>query len=128
MDHEGVRTEVLSADEQLGHHNGMVCSATKRSNPPLGGSQGRRVNGEGLVIGIPGGGGLETTNVRAMAQFCLRVATDDLVFGGTLKEELVLFWGTLFTEGDLKVGLPVSIGLTVMRVMILTRNMLAWRP
>jgi hypothetical protein len=80
----------------------MVGSTTEGANPPLRSSEGRGVDGESLLVGVPGGGGLETTDVGAVAQLGLCVAADDLVFGGALKEELVLFRATLFTEGHLE--------------------------
>jgi hypothetical protein len=83
----------------------MVGSATEGPDPPLGSSEGRGVNCESLLVGVPSGGGLKTTDVGAVAKFGLGVAADDLVFGGTLEEDLVLFGATLFTESDLKLAM-----------------------
>jgi hypothetical protein len=102
LHHEGVRAIVLSTDEKLSHDHGMVGSAAERANPPLGGSECGGVDGEGLVLGIPGSGSLETANVGSVTQLGLGIATDDLVLLGALKEVLVLFGAALFAEGDLK--------------------------
>lgn len=98
LHHERMRTVVLSTDKQLGHDNRMIGSAAKGPNPPLGGSQSWGVDSKGLVIGVPSSGGLQTTNVGAVAQFRLSIASDDLVFGRTFQEELMLFGGTLFAQ------------------------------
>lgn len=101
LDNEWVGTEVLAIDVQLGHHHGVVCCAAKRSNPPLGGCQCGGVDGESLIVGVPGGGGLQTTDVGSMTKLSLRIAADDLVFLSALEEKLVLLGGSLFAEGDL---------------------------
>lgn len=98
---EWVGPVTFTTDEELSHHYCVVRSATERANPPFGGSQGRRVDGEGLIGGVPGGGGLETADVGAVTQFGLSITTNNLVFGGALKEELMLFGGTLLTKGHL---------------------------
>ena len=99
---EGVRTVVLATDIQLSHDHRVVGSAAEGTNPPLRGSECGRVDGEGLVIGVPGGGGLETADIGSVAQFSLGVATDDLVFFGTLEEQLVLLGAALFAKGHLE--------------------------
>jgi hypothetical protein len=59
------------------------------------------VDGKGLVVGVPGGSGLEAADVGSVAQLGLGVASDDLVFLGGLEEELFLLGGALFAEGNL---------------------------
>lgn len=41
LDHKRVWSIVLPIDIKLGHDDGMVGGSPKRSNPPLGSSQGR---------------------------------------------------------------------------------------
>lgn len=79
----------------------MICRATERSNPPFRGSQCWGVDSECLIVGVPGGGGFQTAHVRAVTQFCLRIATDDFVFFRAFKEEFVLLGGALFPESYL---------------------------
>src|SRR3954451_15899893 len=90
LHHKWVRAIVLAVNKQLSHDNRMVGGATERSNPPLGGSQCGRVNGEGLIAGVPGGSGFETADVGSVAQLGLCVAADDFVFLSALEEQLVL--------------------------------------
>lgn len=96
-----MRAVVLAADEQLCHDHSVVGSATQGSDPPLGSCQGGRVNSEGLVLRVPGGGGLQSTHIRAVAQFRLCIASQYLVVLCRLEEEFVLLGGTLFPQGDL---------------------------
>ena len=104
-----VRAIVLAVNKQLSHDNRMVGGATERSNPPLGGSQCGRVNGEGLIAGVPGGSGFETADIGSVTQLGLCVAADDFVFLSALEEQLVLLGGALFPEGHLEDGKPVSV-------------------
>lgn len=58
-----MRSVVLPVDIKLGHDNCMVGSSAEGTNPPLRRSQGRRVNGEGFVLWIPGSSGLEASDI-----------------------------------------------------------------
>lgn len=98
---EWVRTVVLAIDKQLSHNNGVIGRATEGSNPPLRGSQCWGVDGECLIVGVPGGGGFQTAHVRSVAQFRLRIATDNLVFFCTFKEQFMLLGSALFSESNL---------------------------
>lgn len=72
------------------------------------------VNDEGLVGWVPGGGGLKTTNVGAVSQLGLGVATNVLVVLCGLKEELVLFGSSLVSESSLDKlvnALPIPVPL-----------------
>lgn len=101
LDDKRMRTEVLATNVKLRHDDGMVGSPAQRANPPLRRGQRRAVDGEGLVVGVPGSRGLQTTHVGTMAQFRLRIATQDLVPLSAFQEKLVLFRSTLFPQGDL---------------------------
>lgn len=96
LDNERVGAIVLASDEQLGHNHGMVGSATQRADPPLRGSQGRRVDCESFVVRVPSGCCFQATDVGTMAQFRLCVTSNDLVFRSWFKEELLLLRGSLF--------------------------------
>lgn len=101
LHHEGMRSIVLPTDHQLRHHDGMVRGPSQRANPPLGGRQGRRVQGKGLVFGIPRRRQLETADVRTVTQFRLRITSDDPEVLRGLEEELVLLGSSLFSQSDL---------------------------
>jgi len=101
LNDERVRTKVLAADVELCHDDSMVGRPSERANPPFRRSQGRAVDGEGLVIGIIRSCGFQTTNIRTMAQFSLCVASNDLVLLRAFEEKLVLFWCSLFPQRHL---------------------------
>jgi hypothetical protein len=123
LDAEGSRAVGLALDDQLRHDDCVVGSAAQRTNPPFACREMRRVDGEGFVVLVPGGGCLETTNVGAVAQLCLRIAADDLVVVGFGEPYFLLLGGTLLAERDLNRKRRVSVwGMTR------TLNMLSWRP
>lgn len=101
LHNERVWTVVLAINKQLGHNHSVIGRATEGSDPPLRSSQCWGVDGECLIAGVPGGGGFQTAHVRSVTQFCLRIATDDLVFFCTFKEQFVLLGGALFPESHL---------------------------
>jgi hypothetical protein len=101
LDDEGVGTVGLVVDVQLSHDNGVVGCTAKGANPPLAGSQGGRVDDEGLVLGAPGSCCLEASYVGAMAKLGLGVTANVLVVSSGLEELLVLLGRALVTEGDL---------------------------
>lgn len=101
LHNEWVRTVVLAINKQLGHNHSVIGRAPERSDPPLRSSQCWGVDGECLIVGVPGGGGFQTAHVRSVTQFCLRIAADDLVFFCAFKEQLVLLGGALFPESHL---------------------------
>ena len=65
LNNERVWSEGLAVENELRHNNGVVCGTAQRANPPFGGGKMGRVNDEGLVGRVPGGGGLKTTDVGA---------------------------------------------------------------
>jgi hypothetical protein len=114
LDNEGVWSKGLSVEDKLRHNHGVVGGAAQRANPPFRGSEMGGVNDEGLVGGVPGGGSLKTTNVGAVSQLGLGVATNVLVVLCWLKEELVLFGSSLVSEGSLDRlvnALPIPVPL-----------------
>ena len=98
---EWVRAIWSSPDDQLCHYNCMVCCASERTNPPFRGSQTRRVKDESLVLWIPGGSCLQSTNIRSMAQFSLCITSNCLIVLCRFEEEFVLFWRALVSECSL---------------------------
>lgn len=102
LDDKRMGAVILAPDIQLRHHNSMVGGAAQRPNPPLGRSQGRRVNGEGLIFGVIRRARLQASDIGPVAQFGLGVAPENLILLRALKEDLVLFGGPLFAEGDLE--------------------------
>ncbi|TKW50409.1 hypothetical protein CTA1_8296 [Colletotrichum tanaceti] len=107
---EGVRADVLAVEDQLGHDDGVGGGPAQGTDPPLGGSQMRRVQDKRLVGGVPRGRGLQATDVGAVAEFGLGVASEDLVVLGRLEEELVLLRGALLAQGDEEHARMESIG------------------
>lgn len=100
LNHEGMRSVVLSIDVQLSHHNSVVRRSSKGTDPPLGSGQGGRVHSECLPVRVPGGSRFETSNVGAMAQFGLGIGTDVDVSFGLVEEQSLLFFGCLVSQGD----------------------------
>jgi len=58
----------------------------------------RRVKSKGLILRVPSSSRLQTSNIRTVTQLSLRVATNNLIIPGLLKEKLVLNGGTLFLK------------------------------
>lgn len=110
-----MRSHILSPNIELCHHNGMVGSASQRSDPPLRCGQSRAMDSKGLVIGVPGGGGFQTTHVRTMAQLRLRVASENLVSCCAFEEKLVLFGSSLFPQGNLEERENTSLAAVAVR-------------
>src|SRR6186713_3192307 len=54
---------------------------------------------KGLVVSVPGCGGLEAPDIGAVSQLGLSVTADDLVGLGLFEEQLVLLRRALFTQG-----------------------------
>lgn len=96
-----MRTIRLSIDDQLCHDNRMIRRLPQRTNPPLGRRQMRRVHDEGLILRTPRRRRLQTTHVGAVAQFGLRVTTNDLVVLRPLEEQLVLLRCSLISQCNL---------------------------
>lgn len=67
LDNKWMGAVSLSIDDQLCHHDRMVCSFSQRTNPPLRRRQGWGVDDEGLVLGIPCSGSFETPDVRSVS-------------------------------------------------------------
>lgn len=102
LDNERMRAVWLAANDELSHNDCMVGGTTERANPPLGSCEGRGVDDEGLVLGVPGRSGLETTHVGTVTQLSLSVTPNVLVVLRLLQESFVLFWATLVAESNLK--------------------------
>lgn len=92
----------LALDDELSHDHGVVCCAAEGADPPLAGSEMWGVQGEGLVLLVPGRCGLEASDVGAVTELSLSVASDDLVVVGLGEPHLLLFLCTLAGKGDLK--------------------------
>jgi hypothetical protein len=92
----------LAVDGELSHHDSVVGCAAQRPNPPFTGSQMWRMDGEGLVVGVPSSCGLESADVRTVAKLRLSIATDDLVVFGLCKPLFLLFGSSLAFECDLR--------------------------
>lgn len=60
---------------KLSHHNGVIGATTESTDPPLHRSEARRLENEGLGLGLVSGGGLKTLNVGSMSELSLRVTT-----------------------------------------------------
>ena len=98
---ERVRAIGFAPNYQLCHYNSMVCSSTKRSNPPFRSSQMWGVQDESLVFGIPCGSCFQASNIRTMPKLGLSITSDRLVVFSRFEKELVLLWCALVTEGGL---------------------------
>jgi hypothetical protein len=61
-----------------------------------------RVKDERLVLGIPCGSSLQSSDVRTMSQFSLRIASNVFVIFGGFEEELLLLRSALTTKGCLE--------------------------
>jgi hypothetical protein len=78
---EGVRAAldeaaVLSIGSvKLSHHDGVISTATKSTDPPLHRSEARGLEDEGLRLGLVGGGGLEALDVGSVTKLSLSVAS-----------------------------------------------------
>lgn len=116
LDNEGVRSVGLALDDQLGHNAGVVGHLSERANPPLARRDMRRVDGEGLVLGVPGGGGLETTHVGSVAQLGLGVATDDLVLLSGLGKALLLLGSSLVLQSNLISSVQEAVAVRKMHL------------
>ena len=101
---ERVWPVVSALDDELCHHHRVVCSPSKGPNPPLRRREVGRVEGEGLIFGIPSTGSLQATNIGTVAQFRLSITPDMFVVLGRLEEELLLLWSSLATESRLEDG------------------------
>ena len=88
----------LAINDQLSHDGGEVCHSSERSNPPLGRSKMRRVDCEGLVIGVPCCCRLQSSDVTSVSQLSLRVTSDVVVVLCRLEVLLVLLWGSLVPQ------------------------------
>ena len=75
----------------------MIRSPTERADPPLRRGQVWRVDGKGLVFSIPCRCSLQAPDIGPMAQLCLGVATNILVFLCLMKKQLMLLWCPLIT-------------------------------
>lgn len=97
LNDEGVGAVGLVVDIQLSHDDSVIGSAAEGADPPLAGSQGGRVDDEGLVFGAPCCCRLETSYVGTMAKLSLSVTTNVLVVSCRLQELLVLLGRALIT-------------------------------
>ena len=67
---EWMRTKVLAVQDETGHDDGVVGSLAETTNPPLGGSQGGRVDLELVGLVDVRGSGLQTLDVGTVADLC----------------------------------------------------------
>lgn len=98
---EGMWTVAFSVDDKLGHDNCMVRGPSQCANPPFRGCQCRRVENKGLVPLTPSGSCLQSAHIRTMAQFCLRIAPNNLERLSLGQEEIMLLRSSLLTYGGL---------------------------
>ena len=101
LDAEWCRAVGLALNDELGHDDGVVCRAAEGPDPPFAGGQVRRVQCEGLVVLVPDGCCLESTNVGSVAKFGLSVASDDLIVLSLGEPLLLLLRCTLSGKCDL---------------------------
>lgn len=125
LDAEGRGSVGLAVDDELRHNYRVVGCAAERADPPLTGRQMRRVDCEGLVVGVPGSSSLKTTDVGTMAKLSLSIAADDLVVVGQSEPLLLLFGRSLSLKSDLEMAL---VCIDEGDASIHTLNMESWRP
>lgn len=101
LDDKGVRAVWLALDDELSHDDSVVCSAAEGTDPPFRGGQGGRVDDESLVLLVPCGRRLESSDVGAVAQLRLCITSNVLVVLCFLEEPFVLLGVALVAEGDL---------------------------
>src|SRR5665213_1527186 len=63
LHNKGMWAKLLPIDNQLRHHNSMICSFSEGSDPPFRGSQMGRMECEGLFILIPRRCRFQTSNI-----------------------------------------------------------------
>jgi len=63
LNNEWVWTVRLAAEDELGHDDRIVCSATEGTDPPLRSSKMWGVNCECLIVWVPCGSGLKTSDI-----------------------------------------------------------------
>jgi hypothetical protein len=107
---EGGRAVRLAANHELSHHNGIVGSATKRTDPPFACCEMRGVDGESFVIGVPCSRGFQSAYVGTMAKLSLGVASNDLVVVGQSEPLFLLLGCTLLPECDLMISITCAKG------------------
>ena len=95
-----MRTVILAVDHQLRHNDRIVRRPAQRADPPLGGSQVRRMDREGPILRIPRRRCLQAPHVRPVAELRLRVAANDLVVFRLVEEKLVLLGSALVPQRD----------------------------
>ena len=95
---------VLAVDHELRHDYSVIGSSPHRTDPPFGGREMRGMHGESLVVRVPRGRCFQTSYVGSMAQLSLRITSHDLILFCLLKEQFMLFRGTLIAKGDLELA------------------------
>jgi len=100
---ERMRAVCFAVNDELRHDAGVIRRAPERADPPLASREMRRMDGECLVLGVPGRRGFESTDVGTMAKLGLSIAADDLVRISRFSKLLLLFRSALTGNGDLGV-------------------------
>lgn len=98
-DDEGMQAVALALGVELSQDYGMVGRLTQSTRPPLDGGDGWAVHDKLLSGGVIGRGGLQSTEVGAVANLRLRVGADDLQVPGGHEEGVHLLWGSLVEQG-----------------------------
>ncbi len=89
----------LPVDDELGENDAVVRVARSVRDPVLLRKHGRRVDDEGIVLGIVSGGGLHLDGVVAITELREPEAADDLGRIGLVREELALLGRTETVDG-----------------------------
>ena len=121
---EWMRTIWLATNYQLCHNDGMICCPSKRTYPPFGRSQMRRVKGEGLVLGVPGRSSLETSDIRARGGK-VSIFLFWFVFRSKLSKRVQfrVFWGYfggILGVDELRLGVSGCTGTKNIRSLMVT--------
>jgi hypothetical protein len=123
-DQKGVDAVMLALDDGLCEDDGVVCYERELSGPVLGGRDGGGIYGPLLGCDIILGNCLETADVRAVADFCLSIASNDLAFLRLLKIELfVLFSTHEFDVGDEHAEVDHAWDLVRVRQIVIDMSM-----
>lgn len=101
LDYKWMRAIRFARQDKLCHNHCEVGGLAERSNPPFSRSQVGRVDGEGFIIRVPGGSRLQSSDVRAMSELGLSIASDVLKVLGLGEKDLLLLRGPLIAESSL---------------------------
>ena len=82
----------------------MIGSPPQGPYPPLARCKMWGMKYESLILGVPCCSRLQSTHIRPVSQFGLRITSDGFVSFRRFEEDLVLLWSTLIAESRLKNG------------------------